>query len=96
VRGKSQNRKTRAIDFVPVMFSTLFSRFPIKFKRGAVQLAFKIVRTNGFEKLIAETDDLYVGRAAYDEARRLYPKDLIELRSGTRILATTRPRDQRP
>jgi hypothetical protein len=61
-----------------------------------MQLAFRIVRSNGFEKLIAETDDPYVGRAAYDEARRLYPKDLIELRSGTRIIATTRPRERLP
>jgi hypothetical protein len=49
-----------------------------------LQLAFKIIRTNGHDELIAETDNLHVGRAAYDEARRLYPKDLIELRSGAR------------
>jgi hypothetical protein len=61
-----------------------------------VHRAFKVVRTNGHDELIAETDNLRVGRAAYDEARRLYPKDLIELRSGARIIATTKPRDQQP
>jgi hypothetical protein len=61
-----------------------------------LRLAFKIIRTNGHDELIAETDNLHVGRAAYDEARRLYPKDLIELRSGARVIATTKPREQRP
>jgi hypothetical protein len=78
------------------MFFTSRPPIPHRCNEGAVQLAFRIVRSNGFEKLIAETDDPYVGRAAYDEARRLYPKDLIELRSGTRIIATTKPRVPRP
>ena len=58
-----------------------------------MQLAFKVVRSNGHDEIIALADNLFVGRAAYREACKLYPKDLIELRHRARIIQTTKPRE---
>ncbi len=38
-------------------------------------LPFKVVRTNGHDEVIARAANLIVGRAAYETAARLYPKD---------------------
>jgi hypothetical protein len=58
-----------------------------------MRLAFKIIRTNGNDELIAQADNLPVGRAAYREACRQYPRDIIELRNGARIIEANKPGD---
>ena len=35
---------------------------------------------------IARANNLLVGRAAYETARRLYPQDIIQYRCGTRVI----------
>jgi len=48
-------------------------------------LPFKVVRTNSDDEVLARAASLIVGRATYQAARRLYPKDLIEYRCGARV-----------
>jgi len=43
--------------------------------------------------LIARAANLIVGRAAYETARRLYPKERIDYRDGARIIERS---DQSP
>jgi hypothetical protein len=50
-------------------------------------LPFEVVKTGSQEEVIARTNNLLVGRAAYETARRLYPYERIEYRSGARIIA---------
>jgi len=47
-------------------------------------LPFKVVRTNAHEEIIARAANLLVGRAAYETARRLYPRDRIDYRCGAK------------
>jgi len=47
---------------------------------------FKVVRTNSHDEVIARAANLVVGRAAYETARRLYPRDHIPYRSGTQVI----------
>jgi hypothetical protein len=37
-------------------------------------------------------DDRIVGRAAYETAVRLYPRDVIQYREGARIIARSEPK----
>jgi hypothetical protein len=53
-------------------------------------LPFKVVRSNGHDKVLARAMNLLVARAAYREAAHLYPENLIELRQGARVIASTR------
>ena len=53
-------------------------------------LPFKVVRTNSDDEVLARAASLIVGRAAYQAARRLYPKDLIEYRCGARVIERSR------
>jgi hypothetical protein len=50
-------------------------------------LPFKVVKTSSQEEVIAQANDLLVGRAAYETARRLYPDERIDYRNGARIIA---------
>ena len=43
---------------------------------------FKVVRTNGSDEVLAKAINLQIGRAAFDTAKRMFPKDLIEYRLG--------------
>jgi hypothetical protein len=43
-------------------------------------------RVNSEDEVIARANNLIVGRAAYETAVRLYPKDLIHYRHGARII----------
>jgi hypothetical protein len=45
---------------------------------------FKVVRTNGSDEVLARAANLLIGSAAFETARRMYPKDLIEYRRGVR------------
>jgi hypothetical protein len=46
------------------------------------ELAFKVVRSNGTDEVLARAVDLLIARGAYRSAVRMYPEDLIELRQG--------------
>jgi hypothetical protein len=54
-------------------------------------LPFKVVRTNGHEEIVARTNNLLVGRAAFETARRLYPNERVDYRDGARIIAHSEP-----
>jgi hypothetical protein len=47
---------------------------------------FKVVRTNGTDEVLARAANLLIGRAAYETARRLSPKDQIEYRRGAQVI----------
>ena len=49
-------------------------------------LPFKVVRTNSHDEIIARDNNLLVGRAAYETARRMYPQDRIDYRCGARVI----------
>ena len=49
-------------------------------------LPFKVVRTNSHDEVIARAANLLVGRAAYETARRMYPKDRIDYREGAHVI----------
>jgi hypothetical protein len=50
-------------------------------------LPFRVIRVNSEDEVIARASNLLVGRAAYETAVRLYPKDTIQYRDGARIIA---------
>jgi hypothetical protein len=54
-------------------------------------LPFKVVRTNGSDEVIARTADLRVGRAAFERAAALRPKDVIEFRNGAMVIGRSEP-----
>jgi hypothetical protein len=47
---------------------------------------FKVVRTNGSDEVLARAINLQIGRAAFETARRMFPKDLIEFRREAQII----------
>ena len=49
-------------------------------------LPFKVVRTNAHDEVLARTANLLIGRAAFETAKRLYPKDVLEYRKGAQVL----------
>ena len=49
-------------------------------------LPFKVVRANGIHEVLARASTLLVGRAAFEKAVTLYPRDQIELRQGGRVI----------
>jgi hypothetical protein len=49
-------------------------------------LPFKVVRTNSHDEIIARASNLLVGRAAYETAARMYPRDRIEYRRGALVM----------
>jgi hypothetical protein len=49
-------------------------------------LPFKVARSNSHDGLLARAVNLLIARAAYREAARMYPGDLIELRQGARLI----------
>jgi len=49
-------------------------------------LPFRVIRE---DEVIARANNLLVGRAAYETAVRLYPRDTIQYRDGARIIATS-------
>jgi hypothetical protein len=48
------------------------------------EFPFKVVRTNGHDEVLAPSINLLMGRAAFETAKRLYPKDAIEYRKALR------------
>jgi predicted RNA-binding protein YlxR (DUF448 family) len=49
-------------------------------------LPYRVVRTNDDEVLVRAAN-LHIGRAAYETAIRLFPKDAIQYRNGAQIIA---------
>ena len=50
-------------------------------------LKFKIVKAHdGGDELVARIDNFEVGRAAFEKAVFIYPKDHLEMRQGARIV----------
>ncbi len=48
-------------------------------------------RVNSEDEVLARANNLIVGRAAYETAVRLYPRDLIQYRDGARLIARSEP-----
>ncbi len=55
-------------------------------------LPFRVIRVNSEDEVIARANNLIVGRAAYETALRLYPRDTIQYREGARIIARNEPK----
>jgi len=55
-------------------------------------LPFRVIRVNSQDEVIARANNLLVGRAAYETAVRLYPKDTIQYRDRARIIARSEPK----
>jgi len=53
---------------------------------------FKVVRTNGGDEILARAANLLIGRAAYETAKRMYPRDLLEYRRGAQIIERSEPK----
>jgi hypothetical protein len=49
-------------------------------------LPFKVVRSNGFDEILARATNLLIGRAAYETAARMYPRYIIQLRHGALVV----------
>jgi hypothetical protein len=57
----------------------------------AEECPYKAVRTNGSDEVLAQASNLLIGKAAFETARRIYPKDLIEYRRGAQVLDRSEP-----
>jgi hypothetical protein len=57
----------------------------------AEECPYKVVRTNGSDEVLARASNLLIGKAAFETARRMYPKDLIEYQRGARVLERSEP-----
>jgi hypothetical protein len=49
-------------------------------------LPFRVVRTNSHTEVLARATNLLIGRGGFQAAVRLYPRELIELRQGARVI----------
>jgi hypothetical protein len=47
---------------------------------------FKVIRTNGSDEVLARAINLLIGRAAFETAKRMYPKACLEYRLGAQVL----------
>jgi hypothetical protein len=52
---------------------------------------YKVVRTNGSDGVLARAANLLIGRAAFETAKRMYPRDLIEYRRGAQVIGRSEP-----
>jgi hypothetical protein len=50
-------------------------------------LPFRVIRINSEDEILARAANLIIGRAAYETAVRLFPKDVIQYRNGAQIIA---------
>lgn len=54
-------------------------------------LSFRVLKVHdAYDEVIARAANLLVGRAAYETAVRMYPKELIHMRQGARIIEKSR------
>ncbi len=49
-------------------------------------LPFRVIRVNSEDEILARATNLIIGRAAYETALRMYPRDTIQYRDGARII----------
>jgi len=49
-------------------------------------LPFRVIRVNSEDEVIARANNHLVGRAAYETAVRLYPRDTIQYRDEAKII----------
>jgi hypothetical protein len=55
------------------------------------ELSSKVVKVNpAYDEVIAYAGKLLVGRAAYETAVRMYPRDVIHIRQGARVIDKSR------
>ncbi len=54
-------------------------------------LPFRVIRVNSEDEILARATNLIIGRAAYETARRLFPKDTIQYRNGAQVIARSEP-----
>jgi hypothetical protein len=55
------------------------------------ELSFKVVKVHpAYDEVIAYAANLLVGRAAYQTAVRMYPRDVIHMRQGARVIEKSR------
>ena len=54
-------------------------------------LPFRVIRVNSEHEVLARAANLVIGRAAFETARRLFPKDVIHFRNGAQIIARSEP-----
>jgi hypothetical protein len=57
----------------------------------AEEWPYKVVRTNGSDEVLARAANLLIGKAAFETARRMYPRDLIEYRRGAQVIERSEP-----
>jgi hypothetical protein len=58
------------------------------------EFLFKVVRTNGHDEVLARSINLLMGRAAFEIAKRLYPRDQLEYRKGAQVLDRSNREDE--
>jgi hypothetical protein len=46
-------------------------------------------RTNGSDEVLARAVNLIIGKAAFETAKRMYPRDVLEYRNGAMVLERT-------
>jgi hypothetical protein len=54
-------------------------------------LPFRILRSNGHDEILARATNLPIGRAAFETAAGLYPRDSIVYCHGARIIERSKP-----
>jgi hypothetical protein len=54
-------------------------------------LPFRVIRVNLEDEVLARATNLIIGRAAYETAVRMFPKDTIQYRNGAQIIAQSEP-----
>ena len=57
----------------------------------AEDLPFRVIRVNSEDEVLARATNLIIGRAAYETAVRLFPKDTIQYRNGAQVIARSEP-----
>jgi hypothetical protein len=50
------------------------------------EFPFKVVRNNGHDEVLSRSINLILGRAAFETAQRLDPRDRLEYRNGARVI----------
>jgi hypothetical protein len=46
----------------------------------------KWVKTNGSDEVLARAVNLLIGKAAFETAKRMYPRDVLEYRNGAQVI----------
>jgi hypothetical protein len=54
-------------------------------------LRFRVVRVTSEDEILVSAANIRVGRAAYETALLLFPRDVIHYRDGAQIIAQSQP-----